>query len=100
MRVFRCGIGGVYFEAFGDAVRGDFDRVAVLFAESAIGEGGVEEVDNGKREALLSGSHVCGMDDVGGGKEGKLKNKYRRRTARCFGATTGKEASLKNNPCL
>jgi hypothetical protein len=39
-------------EALGDAVAGDLDAVGVLGLESAILEGGVEEIDDGERQAL------------------------------------------------
>jgi hypothetical protein len=43
---------GVDVEALGDAVAGDFDAVGILSLESAVLEGGVEEVYNGERKAL------------------------------------------------
>jgi hypothetical protein len=39
-------------EALGDAVAGDLDAVGVFGLESAVFERGVEEVDDGEREAL------------------------------------------------
>jgi hypothetical protein len=39
-------------EALGDAVAGDLDAVGVFGLERAVFERGVEEVDDGEREAL------------------------------------------------
>ena len=53
-------------EALGDAVAGDLNAVGVLSLESAILEGGVEEINDGERQALarvggLEGLFVSGI---------------------------------------
>jgi hypothetical protein len=48
-------VAGVDFETFGDAVLRYFDAVGVIGSEGAIFEGGVKEIDNSERKALLGG---------------------------------------------
>ena len=48
-------------EAFCDAVAGDLDAVCVFGLESAVLEGGGEEVDDGERQAL-AGICICCLE--------------------------------------
>ena len=53
-RIFHGGfVGEVDFEGFADAVGGDFKLLGVFRGDRAVSLGGLEEVEDSEREALL-----------------------------------------------
>lgn len=51
-------------EGVGDAGGGDLDGLGVFLLEGAIFEGGVQEVDDGEREALLAVELRGGLEET------------------------------------